>query len=96
MSDAWQQFISLDPSAQAAIIGVLVSVVVAVAKKLSPTFAAGPAEIKFLTASVLAAIGGYLAGSWPGAVLAVLVALGTYDGAKNFQRGAVDPLVGGE
>jgi len=92
MQDLWTQFISLPPEQQAVIVGVAVSAALAVAKRLWPSFAASPELAKFGTAVTLAGLVGYAAGGWQGAVLAVLVALGTYDGGKNLLRNVLAPV----
>ena len=93
MTDLWQQFLALDANAQAVVVGLAVSVLMGVVKKLWKGFAAGPAEVKFVTALVLAGVAGYVVGGWPRAVLAVIAALGGYDGGKNLLRGVVQPVV---
>lgn len=92
MTDLWQQFLALDPAARAVVVGLVVSAFMGLVKVLWKGFAAGPAEVKFATALVLAGVGGYASSGWPGAALTILVTLGGYDGGKNLLRGVIRPL----
>jgi len=86
MGDLWMQFEALDPLAQSAAVGLVVSMVVGALKRLIPSFSAGPSWVKNAVAVVLSAATGYTRGGLIGAVLAVLVALGGYDASKNVTK----------
>jgi len=93
MQDLWQQFLALDPNARAVVVGVLVTLVIGAVKLVWKGFAVSDDSVKFVTAVVLAGVAGYTQGGWPGAALALLIALGTHDAGKRVLRGVVQPLI---
>lgn len=87
MGSIWEQFLALDPNAQAVVVGVVVTLVVGAVKLVWKGFAVSDDALKFVVAVVLAGVGGLVTGGWPGAALAIIVALGGHDLGKNVVRG---------
>lgn len=84
----WEAFLQMDEQSRAVVAGVVASLLLALIKLVWKGFAASPTLVKFLAALLLAGAGGYATGGWAGAALAMVVALGTYDGGKNLLKTA--------
>jgi len=83
METLYTQFQALDLTSQGVVVGLAVTAILGLAKKLWPALDASSGLNKFCVAVVLAGAAGYANAGWPGVVLPVLVALGGYDVATN-------------